>query len=191
MEHDSEIKEKIIEATVEIFHREGLKFTMDALARDLGMSKKTIYKFFPNKQSLLDEMVDYSFDQIQIAKRNVIIHSNGDVVKALTNVLQAMPQEYENLNFGQLYVLKEKYPKIYHHLELRLESDWESTILLMKRGMEEGRIRKISIPIFKTMMLATIEQFFKEDILVMNQISYQDALKQVVEILVNGIVVKK
>ena len=39
------------------------------------------------------------------------------------------------------------------------------------------------------MMSATIEQFFKEDILVTNKISYKEALMEVVNILMNGIAV--
>lgn len=187
---ESLIKERILDTTIDIFSQDGLKFTMDSLAKKLSMSKKTIYKFFPDKQSLLHEMVDYSFNQIKMAKRNVVCSSGDDIVEVLTKVLQAMPERYENVNLGQLYVLKDKYPQIYHHVEQRLESDWENTILLMNKGMEEGKIREVSIPIFKTMMLATLEQFFKEDVLVLNQITYQDALREVVEILINGIIVK-
>ena len=38
------------------------------------------------------------------------------------------------------------------------------------------------------MMEATLEQFFQRDVLVMNKISYHDALQQVVDILVDGII---
>ena len=63
------------------------------------------------------------------------------------------------------------------------------TIKLLNQGKKEGKIMDIHIPIFKTMMSATIEQFFKEDILVTNKISYKEALMEVVNILMNGIAV--
>ena len=49
------------------------------------------------------------------------------------------------------------------------------------------RARPIQIPILKTMMEATLEQFFQRDILITNQISYNEALEEVVNILVDGI----
>jgi hypothetical protein len=40
------------------------------------------------------------------------------------------------------------------------------------------------------MLEAAIEQFFQRDVLIVNQISYQDALDEVVEILMDGIIAK-
>ena len=86
--------------------------------------------------------------------------------------------------------LKEKYPKIYRRVEERLESGWENTIALIEQGIAEGVVRLVNIAIYKVMLEATIEQFFQRDVLVSNQISYADALDEVVGILVDGITVK-
>ncbi len=53
-----ELKEKILEGTIKVFNQKGLKFTMDDLASELGMSKKTIYTVFKDKDSLFLAMVD-------------------------------------------------------------------------------------------------------------------------------------
>ena len=55
--------------------------------------------------------------------------------------------------------------------------------------MAEGVVRKVSIPIVKMMLEATVEQFFQRDILIQSRLSYLEALDEVVSILVNGIVV--
>lgn len=49
MNDENEIKVKIIEASIDEINENGLKFTMDKLAKRLVMSKKTIYKYFENK----------------------------------------------------------------------------------------------------------------------------------------------
>lgn len=46
------MREKIIEASIEALKKEGLKFSVDTLADGLKISKKTLYKFFPDKQAL-------------------------------------------------------------------------------------------------------------------------------------------
>ena len=43
-------KEKILEATIKVFNRKGLKFTMDDIASELSMSKKTIYTVLREKE---------------------------------------------------------------------------------------------------------------------------------------------
>lgn len=186
-----EIRNEILDATIELFNENGLKFTMDDLAGKLHRSKKTIYVYFPDKRALLDEMVDYIFDSIKASEQEIIQDPALPLTEKLRRVLGAMPDKYRNVDFRQLYVLKDKYPKIYAHMEQRLENDWEATSDLLTEGMETGVIRIISIPLFKTMMQATLEQFFQRDILVQNGISYTRALQEVVDILVDGIAVHK
>lgn len=101
-----------------------------------------------------------------------------------------MPQSYTTLDFEKLYLLRNKYPKVYKKVEDRLETGWEQTILLLEQGKKEGCVRDISIPILKMMLEASLEQFFQRDVLVRNGISYQEGLRHVVDILVDGIVRK-
>lgn len=46
------MKDKIIKASIESLRQEGLRFSVDTLAEKLKISKKTIYKFLPDKESL-------------------------------------------------------------------------------------------------------------------------------------------
>ena len=63
------LKGDILEATIQAFQKKGLKFTMDDLASLLGISKKTIYTVFPDKNSLVLEMVDYCFSSKKVNKK--------------------------------------------------------------------------------------------------------------------------
>lgn len=182
-----ELKERILESTIGLFNVKGLKFTMDDIASDLSISKKTIYTVFKDKESLCMGVVDYVFDSIKQSERDVMQKENPDTVSQLKELLGVMPESYAHVDMHELYQLKDKYPTVYEHLAYRLESGWEATIALIEKGIREKTIRPISIPIFKTMMEATLEQFFQRDILSMTGISYQTALKEVVDILVDGI----
>ena len=52
------MREKIIDAAIEEFTQNGLKFTMSELAKKLGISKKTIYTVFESKQAVLIGIAD-------------------------------------------------------------------------------------------------------------------------------------
>lgn len=185
-----ELREDILEATIKVFNRKGLKFTMDDIATELSISKKTIYKVFDDKESMFLCMVDYCFDKIYEQKRIVLEDKSLSITDKIRGVLAVLPDGYRDVDFGKLYVLKDKFPKIYNKVEQRLESGWEGVLELIERGISEGVIRPINIHIVKTMMEATLEQFFQRDVLVTNNISYNDALNEVVDILVDGIIKK-
>ena len=183
-----ELRESILEGTLKAFNQKGLKFTMDDLAGILGMSKKTIYTVFRDKESLFLAMVDYLFDSIKESERQVLENEKLSTLEKIRAVLGVLPESYREVDFRQLYLLREKYPNIYKDVEERLETGWETTISLLEQGMKEGVIRPVKIPIVKMMLEAALEQFFQRDILISNGISYQDGLDEVVTILVQGIV---
>lgn len=181
-----ELRENILENTLQVFNQKGLKFTMDDIAREMGISKKTIYTVFKDKEELFLAAVDYMFDSIKESEQAVLDDGNLSTVGKIRAVLGVMPEGYKEVDFRQLYVLKDKFPKIYAKVEQRLENGWEKIITLIEQGMEEGVIRKVSIPIVKVMMEAALEQFFQRDILIRSGLTYQEALTEVVNILVNG-----
>ena len=186
-----DVREKILGATLQMFNEKGLKFTMDDIAYSLSMSKKTIYQVFRDKETLFYDMVDYCFDSIKESERKVLNDERLDTVGKIRSILGVLPDSYRDIDFRQLYLLKDKYPRSYQKMEERLESGWETTIELMERGMQEGVIRPVNIQVFKTMLEATLEQFFQRDILIRNKISYSKALDEVVNILVTGITINK
>lgn len=185
-----ELREMILQGTIKAFNQKGLKFTMDDIASILSISKKTIYTVFSDKEQLFLSMVDYMFDNIKISEQKVLEDNSLSTVEKIRRILGVMPDSYKEIDFRQLYLLKDKYPKIYEQVEIRLETGWETTIALIEQGMAEGVIREVQVPIVKMMMEAALEQFFQRDILIQNQMSYADALNEVVDILVDGIAVK-
>lgn len=182
-----ELREAILEGTLEVFNRKGIKFTMEDIAKALNISKKTIYTVFDDKESLFMAMVDYLFDSIKESERQVLRDERLGTLEKIRKILGVMPESYKNIDFRQLYLLRDKYPAIYARVEERLETGWEGTIALLERGMEEGVIRRISIPIVKMMLEASLEQFFQRDILIRNNIGYLEALDEVVNVIVDGI----
>lgn len=181
-----QLEKQIIDATITLFNEKGLKFTMDDIAGSLAISKKTIYTVFKDKESLCMAMVDTCFDAVK-EKEQWVMKQDLPTIEKLRRVMAALPEAYMEVDFRLLYELKDKYPKIYSKVAQRLESGWELTIALIEQGMAEGVIRSISIPVFKTMMEATLEQFFQRDILIQSGLSYQKALDEVVMIMIHGI----
>ena len=137
-------KEKILQATIQAFNQKGLKFTMDDIASILAMSKKTIYTIFKDKNTLFMEMVDYLFDTIKESESEIIEDNTLSTIEKIRRILGVMPESYKDIDLRQLYMLKDKFPEIYRHVEERLENGWETTIKLLEQGIEEEVIRPVA-----------------------------------------------
>lgn len=184
-------KEKILQATIQAFNQKGLKFTMDDIASILAMSKKTIYTIFKDKNTLFMEMVDYLFDTIKESESEIIEDNTLSTIEKIRRILGVMPESYKDIDLRQLYMLKDKFPEIYRHVEERLENGWETTIKLLEQGIEEEVIRPVNVLMFKMMMEASIEQFFQRDILIRAGMTYTQGLDEIVGILLDGVAVKE
>ena len=185
-----DLRSRILDEAAKQFDRKGIKFTMDDLAHALGMSKKTIYTVFKDKRSIMTQTIDRFFDDALIEEEMILNDENLSVPEQLRQIIGRVPERYTQNDLSQLYVLKEKYPSVYRHWKFCRENYWEGVALLLEKGIKEGSIRPISLPILKTMFQATIEQFFQKDVLIKNHITYREALSSVADILVNGIINK-
>ena len=191
MSTSDELRVRILDEAARQFDKKGIKFTMDDLARSLGMSKKTIYTVFEDKRSIMTETIDRFFDEALIEEETILNDDRLSITEQLKAIIGNVPERYTHYDITQLYVLKEKYPSVYRHWQRCRENYWEGVGMLVNRGIELGEIRPVSLPILRTMFQSTIEQFFQDDVLVKNRISYRKALYEVATILVDGIVARK
>ena len=109
----NETQKKIMETVIVEFNKRGLKFTMDDIAKDLHMSKKTIYKEYEDKEQLFDQMVDFCFSSIKESEAEILSDSSLSTVEKVSRILIALPENYKNIDFRMIYQLKDKYPTTY------------------------------------------------------------------------------
>ena len=185
-----ELRVRILDEAAKLFDQKGMSFTMDDLAHSLGMSKKTIYTVFRNKHSIMTGTLDRFFAEAYREQEEILNDESLSVADQLRKVLGRVPEHYAGHDLSQLYILKRRYPSVYRHWFNCREEYWNSTEALIAKGVEQGVIRPVSLPIIKSMFQHTVEQFFQSDILIKNRIEYKDALSEIADILVDGISVK-
>lgn len=185
------LRMKIIQAATQSFNKDGAKFTLVDVTKLIGISKKTIYTQFENKEDLLMAMVIEGFRAIKIEEQIILDNQDLTTVDKIRKIIIVQPDKFNALNFSQLVTIKDKYPELYTEIRRRIESDWEPTIALIEQGIEEGCIRSISIPVFKAMVEASIRHFWESESIQSSSIGYQHALSEMMNILMTGIELKK
>ena len=129
------MKDKIISKATELFLKLGFKsVTMDDIANEMCISKKTIYKFFCNKEILIEESTEMvhkaihdSIDSV-VAKNHNAIEENFEIKK----MFKEMFKSGEN---SPVYQLKKHYPEIYNSVISREISECKT---LFKQNIEKG-----------------------------------------------------
>ena len=181
------MKDKILAVALRVYRKKGARFTMDDLAAELSMSKKTIYTVFRDKKSLLYDMVDYAFDEIKESEAAILENSNLGIEEKLQQILSVMPENFMDVDFSELHEMGGKFPEAYERIRQRLESGWETTLGILKEGEEAGIFRPVDHNLFQMIYDAAVERFLSGDELRNYQIQYMDALNELVNIMISGI----
>ena len=151
-----ELRERIILAAVELFTTNGIKsITMDEIAASLGISKRTLYEVFPDKETLLEECILKSQKDGDIFVKGVI-ETSSNVLEVLLRCYQWSIERFHATNKKFFEDIK-KYPKVYAMMKDRSESDSEKTMSFFKSGVEQGIFR--SDVNFEIVNLLVREQF--------------------------------
>ena len=69
-----ELVEKIFDGAVEEFQYSGFRFTMDALAKRIGISKRTLYETIPSKEAVIEMVIDRTFEDIKEQQKVILNH---------------------------------------------------------------------------------------------------------------------
>ncbi len=176
----------ILSAATDLFREKGLTFTMQDLADRMHISKKTIYKKYRSKESLLLSLTEYGFDRIQNSKQ-AVLNSQMELSEKLGAALIALPDDYQTLDFRRLGELGEKYPSVLDSIIRNLKSGWEPIFALLDQGIQSGLFRPVPHLILQQIVTSSIDAFLDGRSLHLAGISYQEALESLSVILMKGI----
>lgn len=135
------MKQQIIEKATEYFLLYGFKsFTMDDLAKKMGMSKKTLYEYYASKNDLVDACVEYALVDFE---QKCYLKGKGNVIENLFEMQKNFIEIYKITSNQPLWELKKYYPKLYEKLENRFRIiDDKHIETLVSKGLEEKLFRE-------------------------------------------------
>ncbi len=190
---EQEIKDRIIQIASELFMRVGIRsVTMDDVSRELSMSKKTLYQYFDNKNSLVTAVVQNhlimereEFTGIAKNAENAI-HELAGIAKCIrTHVMKMNPSTLYDLRkyHGQAW---QGFEKFKHEF---IRGNVEDNI---KRGIEEGYYREeIDPEIISIMRMEQVESIFDQRLFPQSKYDFARVQLQLFNHFVYGLVTDK
>ncbi len=135
-------RERIITEAASLFMKYGIRsVTMDDIAHQLGISKRTIYENFSDKDELLTDVIKSMVKKQKESFRRAL-EGSENVIEALFEILRIASFHFDSTSPTLFMDLKKYHYKIY---ELAFQKgdirNYEITMLILQRGVEEKIFR--------------------------------------------------
>ncbi len=182
----------ILEHGFELFARDGVKgFTVESLAKDLVMSKKTIYKFFPTKEILLQKIFQY----IMTALAGHFTKIRGKDINPLDKfvyVMTEITQTISRVSIVRINEMKARYPVIWKDIEAFRLARRTDFFQIMEEAQQQGLVRQeLNLEMTATLFMNIINDVFQPEFFISNQLAPKEVIELFRDIFLRGIVTQK
>jgi len=187
------MKSRILHKGAELFFRYGVKtVTMDSIATDLGISKKTIYQHFPDKDSMVFEVVK-AFTEEDLAKWKELDRLYSNVIEKMFKSFEMTKDLLTQMNPRLLYEIQKYFPKAFTLFTEHSET-WihENLIADFKKGAEFGYFRSdIDFELLARLRMAEVNFAFNPAFYPNNKLPLYETQLVMLDIFMRGIMTEK
>lgn len=140
---DLELRERMLVAARDLFYIHGFsRVTMEEIANKLGMSKKTIYKFFESKDEIVQDVVRKTLTEVDTACKELMLQSNVNFVDKLKQMMTTVGMQYSRMGRPLIEDLQRNSPAAWKMIsDYRTEKIQRDFGTLLKEGIDKGVFR--------------------------------------------------
>ena len=185
---ENNIRERIFSlAAVKFFIHGFSKVTMEEIATELGISKKTIYKNFQNKEALLNQLMDRQMATAQINVESILAQSHPlpQKIRELGEFIGTYLQKFSPVF---LHDLLKNAPELWQRIdEFRTKRLQEVFQKIWKDGRQQGIIRDdIPEDVMTLALIGALRSLINPEVLSQHSFSGKEALDGIFKIIFQG-----
>ena len=180
-------KQRIQEKANDLFRRYGIKsITMDEIATQLGVSKKTLYQYFSDKDELVEAIVKNTIKGAQdTCDKNQV--NSRDAVHELFEAMELVQEIFSEMNPAMMYDLEKFHPAGHKNKYL-----YEVIKNNLRRGIREDLYRSnINIEVIARFRLEGMMLAFNQDIFPSSKFNLGELHKALIEHFLFGVASSK
>ncbi|MFQ6611729.1 MAG: TetR/AcrR family transcriptional regulator [Fidelibacterota bacterium] len=172
--------------------REGVRsFTVESLARQLGISKKTIYKFYPTKEILLQKIFEFIIGQIH-AMFQEIRESEPNPALQFIKVMEFIAQKISQISMQKMADLKLRYPRVWREIEQFRLNRVNDFYQILKLGQEKGYVRpELDVRTVATIYIQIINSTIQPEFFLEHDLPIGRTIRRFMDVVVRGLFTQK
>lgn len=182
-------KKEILNGTVQIFLRCGIKsVTMDDIAKQLHISKKTLYKYVQDKNDLVYQAVE-SEREVDECEISSLMDSNMNAIDQMFEVSKKVHSTFSEIHPSLFYDLEKFYPKAWKKtLDFRFDFIYNRVSDNLRRGIKQGVYREdLKIDIMAKLWVLRVNDIINSDIFKNHEYKPQDIYLEMFRHYIRGI----
>ncbi|MGL2962399.1 TetR/AcrR family transcriptional regulator [Flavobacterium sp. RSB2_4_14] len=187
------MENKIIEKATEMYLTLGFKsVTMDDIASEMGISKKTIYHHFENKNDLVEAVTLHLFETISCGIDDIMTLDKNPI-EELYIIKDFVMKNLKNESTSPIYQLQKYYPQIHKTLMTRQFEKMDDCVIdNLKKGIEQGLFRNdINLELIGRFYFAGMTSIKDAELFNPIQFSTKDVQETYLEYHLRGIATEK
>lgn len=190
MNNDLEVKNRILKKANDMFQSFGYsKVTMEEIASELGISKRTLYKHFSNKEHLLKEILSTIKCEVDSFIEGLIADKSMEFIEKLKRFMNFIAKQGARLEGPIVRDLMKNHPEFWRDIEeFRKKKAYTNLSRLIEQGIKSGIFRKdVNTEVVVLAYVASIHSLINPEVLARLPISADQVFKDLVKILFEGI----
>lgn len=191
---EKEIKDRILKKGQEMFLQFGFsKVTMEELASEMGMSKKTLYKYYSGKEQLLREIISEMKCSIGAYTNEIRCDCNMDFMQKLKLIMSYIGQHMSKMRGPLILELQKNHPDMYNEIiEFRRKGIMENFSTLVKEGVKAGIFRKdIDDQIIVLIYAHVVSGIINPDVLSQLPYTGDQVFESIVKVILQGVLTEE
>ncbi|MBT4064489.1 MAG: TetR/AcrR family transcriptional regulator [Candidatus Marinimicrobia bacterium] len=184
----TEQEEQILVESFNAMTRDGVRaFTVESLSQDLGMSKKTIYKYFPTKEDLVEKSVALFYYVIE-KKLKKLIKNEPNPALQFVKVMEFVMGHISMISIEKLADLKMRFPAVWEKMEIFRLDRRDDFYIILSEAQSQGFVRKdVDIKIIATLYMNIINSTFQPEFFLSNNLAPSDAIQHFLKMVTGGL----
>jgi AcrR family transcriptional regulator len=187
-------RQRAVEAARAHFFSHGFRsVTMDDLAEELGISKKTLYVHFPDKMALLEAVLADKFARLESKLKQVASEHPHDFSTALHELLASARDELDEIKPPFVRDMRQKAPHVFKMVERRRGEVIERFFgKLFVEGQRSGMVRKdLPARLLIEILLGAVQAVVNPAKIEELGLTPQTAFASVVKVVLDGVITRK
>ena len=184
-----EVKDKILEAALMLFYKFGIKgVTMDDIAKEMGISKKTIYRFFNEKDDIVTALCEVELKK-HAANFEALVTESKDPVHEMILIYHHIQKVYSDINPVFFYDLHKSFTKASSEFDnFKKDFIYKSIYRNIEEGIKQELYRNdLDINFVTQYRVAQMDLLMTKDNFNLGTMSYAKAHQMVMDIFMHGI----